>query len=291
MFTARQLVAVICISLSSTLAAATDSAPDANQLSENVTTLMLPIHSRDDIVTSEGDFFSRLLELALDKTVTTDGQYRLQSAKMMLTENRLKAALRSGHLDVVWSPTSPELEKVLLPVRIPLLKELSDYRILIIRRGEQARFEHIKTLADLREFSGGMNSHWADMAVMELNQLPVVSAVGYGRLFRMLKAKRFDYFSRGLYQVKREVDMYPDFHLAIEDNLMLYYSSPHYFFVNRDNTALAERIERGLKLAIEDGSFDKFFFSIPNHRWARDELKRNQRRMISLKTPLAITTH
>src|SRR5690606_8322310 len=285
MFAALQMVAVICISLSSALVAVADSAEDVNQTPEKVTTLILPMHPRDNIVTSEGYFFSRVLALALEKTAGTDGGYRLLSAKIMLSENRLKAALRSGHIDVIWSPTSPEFEKVLLPVRVSLLKEFSDYRILIIRGDDQARYNHIKTVTDLREFSGGMNSHWADMAVMEVNQLPVVSAGGYGRLFRMLKAKRFDYFSRGLYQVKREVDMYPNLQLTMEENLMLYYPSPHYFFVNRDNPALAERIERGLKLALADGSFDKLFFSVPTHQWARDELERNQRHMIILKTP------
>ena len=83
-----------------------------------------------------------------------------------------------------------------------------------------------------------------------------------------------------MYQVKREIDMHPK--LVMEENLMLYYPSPFYFFVNHNNSALADRIERGLRIAIEDGSFDELFFSVSRNQWARDELNKNHRRLIKL---------
>jgi ABC-type amino acid transport substrate-binding protein len=284
MFTFLRYIVVICIVSSAALVTANNDVKEHSSLSDKVTTFVIPMHPREG-VNPEEFYFSRLLALALDKTVAIDGPYRLQDAKVLLTDNRVKAALRSGHIDIIWSPTSPEFEKMLLPVRVPALKEFSDYRILVIRRDDQEKFTNIKTLEDLRKLSGGMSSHWTDMGVMKANRLPVVSAVGYDRLFRMLAAGRFDYFSRGLYQVKLEIDMYPDLDLVMEERLMLHYPSPHYFFVNRDNSALAERIERGLKLALADGSFDDLFFSIPRHQWAKDELKRNQRHVINLEVP------
>lgn len=233
-------------------------------------------------------YFSRLLELALDKTFDTDGPYRLEQVRNVFTENRLKAALRRGDIDIIWSATTLELEKTLLPIPVPLLKEIGDYRILVIRAGDQHRFDDVNSLSDLRKFTGGIGAQWADVDIMRANDLPVVSAVGYERLFKMLEAKRFDYFSRGLYQVKREIDMHPK--LVMEENLMLYYPSPFYFFVNHNNLALADRIERGLRIAIEDGSFDELFFSVSRHQWARDELNKNHRRVIKLDLPVIVPT-
>lgn len=254
-----------------------------------VQTIVVPQVPPRDELTLDYYYFSRLLKLALDKTLATDAPYRLQQTNTLLNDNRLKAALRLGHVDVIWSSTSPELEQTLLPVPVSLLKEFGDYRILVIRAGDQSRFDRIQTLDDLRKFSGGMGSQWADMDVMRANDLPVVSAVEYERLFKMLAAKRFDYFSRGLYQVKREVEMRQK--LVMEENLMLYYPSPFYFFVNRSNPALADRIERGLGIAMEDGSFDELFFSIPRHEWARDEFNKKQRRIIKLDLPTEVPEH
>jgi len=122
-----------------------------------------------------------------------------------------------------------------------------------------------------------------DADIMQENGLPLVKAVGYGKLFKMLAANRFDYFSRGLYQIQTEVNFYPNLHLAIEKDLMLHYQNEVYFFVNRDNKALAERLRLGLELAQKDGSFDVLFNSIPRYQWGIEQLKHNQRRVIHLK--------
>jgi hypothetical protein len=248
-------------------------------------TIMVPMHPSAQQIDHEDYYFIRLLTLALDKTHATDGDYQLQEADIWLADNRLKAALKSNWVDVIWSNTSPPSEQALLPVRVSLLKELSDYRILIIRPGDQARFNAITTLDDLRKLKGGMGSQWPDMAVMCANDLPVVSSVGYGRLFRMLAAGRFDYFSRGLYQVKRELELYSDLGLVMEEKLILHYSLPYYFFVNRNNPALADRLERGLKAAQADGSFDQLLLSIPRHQWAKAELDKRHRRVLELALP------
>src|SRR5690606_40951112 len=67
---------------------------------------------------------------------------------------------------------------------------LDDYRILIIRAGEQLRFDTIQTLGDLRKKTGGMGSHWVDAEIMRANGLPIISAVDYRSLFKMLRAGR-----------------------------------------------------------------------------------------------------
>ena len=49
-------------------------------------------------------------------------------------------------------------------------------------------------------------------------------------------------------------------------DLTFHYESSKYSFVNKDDIALANKIERGLKIAIASGSFDNFFYSVPVYK-------------------------
>lgn len=227
-------------------------------------------------------YFGKILRLALDKTVPEYGAYEFQEVQARMSDSRLRAAVKSGHIDVVWSPTTHEFETTLLPVPVSLLKDLDDYRILIIRAGEQPRFDTIQTLDDLRKKTGGMGSHWVDAEIMRANGLPIISAVDYRSLFKMLRAGRFDYFSRGIYQVQLELGWIPTQGLVMEQRLMLQYPAENYFFVNRSNPALADRIRKGLELALADGSFDETLYAYPEHRWARMEIDNHNRLIIQL---------
>lgn len=233
-------------------------------------------------INHEDYYFTELLALALAKTESQYGKVSLVELPNRQVDKRLRAELSARNIDLLWSPTSPELEVEFLPVRVSLLKELNNYRLLLIRPETQAEFSRVKTLKDLRQFKGGMSAQWVDADIMQANSLPLVKAVGYGKLFKMLAAKRFDYFSRGLYQIQTEVNFYPDLHLAIEKDLMLHYPNEVYFFVHKDNKVLAQRLKQGLEAAQKDGSFDALFNSIPRYQWGIEQLKHHQRRVLHL---------
>ena len=239
--------------------------------------------SDNDDPESEDYYFYRVLELALHKTEVEWGLVQIKQLPYRSEDKRLRSALMLGKVDVLWSPTSADFERQMLPVRISLLKDLNNYRLLLIRKNEQPTFSAVQSIDDLRKLKGGISSQWTDAKIMEYNKLPLVQAVGYGKLFKMLAAKRFDYFSRGLYQVQSEVNLYPELELQIEQELMLSYSNDVYFFVNKSNHDLAKRIETGLRIAQRDGSFDKLFNSIPRYLWGVELLKKHQRRVITLQ--------
>jgi len=231
----------------------------------------------------EDYYFTQLVLLALEKTRSTHGPFEIAEHSEWLSDNRLKASIKRGLVSVAWFNSSEALEKELVPVRFSLLRDLASYRLLLIRTGDQQRFSQVKNLGDLRQFTGGMGSQWADADIMRANELPLVSSIGFTRLFRMLAAGRFDYFSRGVYQINREAQIYRDLGITIEQELMLYYPSAYYFFVAPENTALADRLLEGLQKAEADGSFQVLFLSIPRHQWALAELEKNQRRVITLE--------
>lgn len=243
--------------------------------------LVAPLYGPDNI-NHDSYYYSRLLRLALDKTVQDYGTYHLVVPDVMLVSDRLKASIMQGYMDVAWFTTDAATEQKLRAVAVPLLGEINHYRLLLIRREDQSRFAQVKSLEDLRQFTGGVSEQWPDAAVMEANGLPFASAPGYGRLFRMLSAGRFDYFSRGLYQIAGELELFPELDLAIEQTLMLAYPNHVYFFVHRDNEQLAERLEAGLQRARADGSWQALFESIPRFQWAVRELQHHQRRVLQL---------
>lgn len=247
-----------------------------------VTTIIVPKSSSTNI-NHEDYYFTHLLILALDQTRASHGDYHLREHPVFMVDDRLRQALEQGKLDVIWSVTHRDYECEMLPVKISLLKDLNDYRVLLIRGNDQERFSRVESLEDLRKLTGGLGSQWSDVAIMKANRLPLVTAPGYGKLFKMLAAGRFDYFSRGLYQVQTEVNFYPELKLAIENTLMLHYPNEVYFFVNREHPELAERLQQGLRLAMADGSFDALFESVPRYRWALRELAGGNRRIIPLE--------
>jgi len=248
---------------------------------EGNTIMIRQSHMAD--INNEDYYFYRLLELALRKTDTPPTATQIKQSPNRMADKRLRRGLMQGKLDVLWSSTSVAFEQQMLPVRVSLLKNLNNYRILLIRKNEQPVFSAIHNLDDLRQLKGGMSSQWTDADIMEYNELPLVKAVGYGKLFKMLAAKRFDYFSRGLYQIQSEVNLFPELELQIEQELMLSYPNEVYFFVNNNNHALAKRLETGLKIAQNDGSFDQLFNSIPRYQWGMELLSNHQRRVIELQ--------
>ena len=231
------------------------------------------------------EFFPQALELALSKTAERDGTFKLSFYPRALNSARALSMLKKGEVDVIWTMSDPERERDFIPVRISLLRGLSSHRIFLIRAEDRQKFASVKNLDQLRQFTAGVGALWPDTDVLRANDLPVTTASSYELLFNMLIGKRFDYIPRGLYEVWDEFEIHKDRGLVIEESLMLHYKGPNYFFVNRNNPALAERIDRGLRLAIEDGSLDALFMSFSSFSKGMAVMENPNRRLFHLKTP------
>jgi hypothetical protein len=231
-------------------------------------------------------YYPQLLTLALEKTAGTDGPFELVQAEQALTSLRQAAELKNnGMVSLIWDSSNAEREKDLLPIRISLLRNLHDYRVLLIRADDARRFAQVRKLNDLRSFTAGAGVNWPSTEALRYNKMPVVTSVDYIKLFPMLRAKRFDYILRGVHAGYDEERLYANTGLIVERTLFLRYPGRFYFFVNKTNTALANRVERGLHLALEDGSFDKLFQSVEDFRHSESEIKSGRRRVIEMAHP------
>lgn len=228
----------------------------------------------------------KLLELALARTPEGAGPTQLVPYAEDATQNRGVQLLQSGAIDVIALGTNAERESQMMPIKIDILRGIVGFRVFVIRAADQARIAGMDTQALRQQLTFGLNSQWADLPVMRANGFTVETSTNYENLFGMLVARRFDAFPRGLNEASRELDdrkpHYPQ--LAVEKTKALFFPFPIYFWVRKDNTALAQRIERGLQLSMTDGSFRQLFESY--HAKEIAALAKEKRQVIRLSNPI-----
>ena len=239
-----------------------------------------------------------LLRLALTRTAKSGGAFELRESTAPMNQARAaeEIASGSGAINIFSRSTAIEHERAMLPIRIPIDKGLISYRVFLIRADAQPKFAAVRSLDDLRKLSVGSFTTWTDTKTLRDAGFPVVTGDSYEGLFRMLVAGRFDYFSRSVDEAYREHDERKDRlpEMKVEENLLLYFPTTRYFFVQRSpaGEALARRIEGGLNEMIRDGSFDVHFKKYKGPLIERAHL--NKRKLyrianayLSPETPLA----
>jgi ABC-type amino acid transport substrate-binding protein len=227
------------------------------------------------------DYAFQLLQLALSKT---GAEYRFQTSDVAMNQARVVLEIEAGRMiDVAPLPSSAEREARLLPVRIPIHKGALGWRIGLIRKDDQELLAHVKTLNDLNGVRLAQGQEWPDTKILQANGIRVITAPRDEGLFKMLDAKRFDYFPRSVMEIWDEVASNADT-LAVEPHVALHYYYDSYFMVNRKNTRLAQDIRDGLERAIRDGSFDKLFQQYFGERIRKAHLE--TRTVIELQNPL-----
>ena len=231
-------------------------------------------------------YYYALLKLALDKTAPEYGNTELSYYPVTIGRERQRSLIAThAGLDVMWSSTNIAREKQLLAIRLNLLRELSDYKLLLIRTEDQQTFSKIQQISELRKLKAGTGSHWQDTNVLQANDIPYITSWDYDPMFKMLRANRFDYMIRGAQEIAEEIRLHADLNLVQESHLLIHYRLPVYFFVAKENKPLAERIYKGLCLAQKDGSWEQLFVNTPGYREALTEIRDKNRIRIDLITP------
>jgi hypothetical protein len=243
----------------------------------------------DQLAKKNDAFFIDILSLALEKTQNCVGDFRVVHFLHKYSSKRFRAELfkRNGVIDIYWSMNSPQIQKDLLPIKIPLLRGMNGYRVLVIRREDESKFKNIRTLGDLSDFSAGQGVDWPDVDILRDNGLKVVTSNQSDLLYKMLAGKRFDYFPRGVHEAWSELELNGDDSLMVSNDIVLFYPAPVFFIVNKNNRRLADRIYRGLELAKADGSFQRLFDSFPNFVFGINEMKNSKRYRLHLQAPFA----
>lgn len=229
-----------------------------------------------------------ILRTALERTRDKYGDYVMQPSDFM-TEQRQAFEMRNatGKITVMYLSTTPVFERDLIPVRIPVDKNLGGYCVFLVRKNEADRFKAVQTLEDLKQFSFGLGLGWVDVDILRRNGLKVVTGSNYDGLFDMLANKRFDVFLRAAVEVLGEYDQRKERmpELAIEPGIILYYPLPMYFWFPKtdEGRRLAGRAREGMMAMIEDGTYDQIFMKYQKEKIERIDLR--HRRIIKIENP------
>ncbi|MDZ7867863.1 MAG: transporter substrate-binding domain-containing protein [Rheinheimera sp.] len=233
-------------------------------------------------------YYRDLLQLVLDRTAAEYGAARLELEPPPPLGDYRYLLMKQDFIDVHHFGTSPELERDLLPVRVPLLAGGLGWRGFIIRKVDRLAFGQISDFAELKRLMACQGQLWPDTAIMRAAGLHVVTAERHDQMLEMLRRERCDYFPRSLFEGPIEQKafqlQYPD--LEFSSSVLLHYPFAMYFFVKKNNTALASRLEKGLDQLAQSGELLQF---LQQHQIARQvfPLSRfNQSLVFHLDNPL-----
>lgn len=228
-----------------------------------------------------------ILQLALDKTVAEFGPYELRGIPPMNRARTLAALSHNVYpnliLQMSYEDELAEQDKLAF-IPFPLDRGALSYRICFMRDTIKKSIVDLTRITQLQHYSFGSGIGWADTKILRHNNLSVVESGTVVSLFRMTKAGRIDLFCRGPMEFFYEQQDPNSLGLTSDSHLALYYPLPKFFFAHKDNQAALDRVQKGLEIAYQDGSFNNLWSKRHITALTRAQLK--QRNLIKLENPL-----
>lgn len=281
----RRALAAVALMLAGLFPCTPALAADLSALPPSSLPLTVRVPVQDTAIRGNHAYFLGLLQAALERG--GQGPVTVQAVPVIGSQERLLRYLEAGeHIDVYWVGTSPDRERRLAPVRIPLTGGLLGIRLPVILPQRQAEFSRIRTLEDLRQYTACQGAQWPDSDILEANGLPVLRINQFQVMYEMLRAGRCDYFPRSVIEVYAEVAAQPHNRFVIDETLVLAYRYPLYFFTSRANTTLTQRLDAGLTAMAHDGSLMALITAHPTTASAFPLSRFQGARVLSLKNPL-----
>ena len=229
-------------------------------------------------------YFIDLLTLALEQSKTQYGDYQLQAVDIDMAQGRSSIMLQQNeYIDLTWRMTSKALEQQLQAIYFPITKGLMGSRVFIIRNNSQYLFKKNMSLRELKMLSLGQGHTWPDTEILLKNGFKVIGGHA-DALIAMLNKKRFDYYPRALHEPW--VEIADESELVVEKHLMLRYPAPMFFFVNKNNKRLQQRLNLGLKSLLDSGEFEQFFIHHKITSGILTKAKVHKRTIFDLPNPL-----
>lgn len=224
-------------------------------------------------------YYRQLLTLALEKS---GEDFTIHPVALNETQPQLALKLRDGKpINLFWAGTTREYERQLLPVRIPLLRGLSGFRLLLINQTRQQEFSRVQSLSELASFTGVQGIGWGDIDILKQAGLNISAAPSHTILDMLNRNQQVDYYPRSLVEAHAELTtataQYPL--LMAEPRLLLHYPFAIYFFVSPEYPELADALTRGLVRAYRDGSFIALFEQYPPIRASLPVLQQSRLRL------------
>jgi len=213
--------------------------------------------------------------------------------ELLITESnpnnaRVRELIKDKKISISDFGTSAQFEKEFLPVYFPINLGLTGWRVFIIKKHNQMKFNKVNSLSDLSLYRAGQGIGWSDVKILENSRLSVIQAPYLINLFKMLERQRFEYFPLGANEAHFLLESFQKHtsgDLAIENNLLLIYPFARFFFVHKDNIKLRDIVKKGLENSFENGSFWELFKSHKSNEALFKKANLKNRKQILIVNP------
>lgn len=229
---------------------------------------------------------NEVLKLALKATQEEYGPFWLSSnAAPPMERKRVIKALEKGEMiNVYISPAVPFWSELAVEIPVPIRRGAAGYRLLITHKDNLSLFENVNSLDELKKLKVGSIRGESFTKILDYHNLNMITADSYDSSFIMLTKKRFNWMSRGVFELFDELkSRNSDDNIRIVPDLVLYATLPTYIYVSRAQPRLAERLTKGLNKIATNGELKNLF-----DRYYADDIKRAQldsRKIIKIKNP------
>lgn len=241
---------------------------------------------------TEGDkhhvYSTELLRLALEKTRRDYGDFTMRPIPPRNYARALKAAVDDAYPNLIIETSYEQalthhakLDFINFPMDLGVL----GYRVCFINPKLKANGKKIESLEDLRQYTFAHGVGWADTTIFRHNGLKVQEIDNYDGMFLMVIGGRVDFFCRGANEILGEMEQFSQLkELVIDEQFLLVYPLPRFFYLNIKNKLAKERIELGLQRAHADGSLQSLWKK--NFQPSLRVVNLNKRKIIQLENPL-----
>jgi len=231
-----------------------------------------------------------VISTALKLTEAEYGSFTIKSELPLLQGKRMIDGVAKGDIiNISIGPYNKDWDENTLTIPVPIRGGALSYRLLLIHKKDIERYQHVKTIEDLKNFNAGVLSTWATKELLQHQKLPTIDSNHYSGLFVMLNNHRFDYIARGIYEIFDELIAYAGQlnNIIIEPTLAIYAPTYTLVYVSPNYPKLAERLHKGLLLMEKNGDLKRIF----NHYYGDSVKKSNiaNRTILHLTPPPELT--
>lgn len=113
-----------------------------------------------------------ILKEALEATIDSDGPFKITFGSHAMARNRALPELITGEIvNVHVAATRDEWEKNTIPLRIPILKGLLGYRLLLVNKADLEKFKRIHDIESLKQLKAGSGNQISVSILMQFRPL------------------------------------------------------------------------------------------------------------------------
>ncbi|MFU8765142.1 MAG: hypothetical protein ACNA7T_11480 [Haliea sp.] len=229
-----------------------------------------------------------VLEAVLEITKEEYGAWKFEEHEEDYHGDRESRAFKEyGHDIFVTTAGNKKLEdEEKIIIHRAIMNGVLGFRVLIIRAEDREKFARIETEEELGKLRVGIPDTWSDAEIFRHNGYNVIERGTYDDMFERLHDDEYDFTALGANEVESvfadradEVEG-----LILVDQLLIYYPFPLLFYVNPDKSELAERIQKGMSMIVEDGTLDRIFQK--HNAELIEALRLSERPIFKLESPL-----